>query len=104
MAASLTVGDLFKAKTVTEEQVRTAVETYLAMPDTSAHPIAAGYTVDLAAAVAQHGWASRLMTRPQTNPVLMRAAVQTAILLASVKKARNRARKDAAASSIERPR
>lgn len=90
MAASLTVGDLFKAKAVTDEQVNRAVETYLTKPDTAAHPIADGYTVDLAAAVAGHGWARRLMAVPRTNPVLKRAAVQTAILMARVKKARRR--------------
>ncbi|PXW63070.1 hypothetical protein [Methylobacterium sp. B4] len=94
MAASLTVGDLFKAKAVTDEQVNTAVETYLTRPETSAHPIAEGYTVDLAAAVEGHGWASQIAANPAINPVLRRAAVQTAILLARARKARTVRRKD----------
>ncbi|MBB5762629.1 hypothetical protein ABEV34_09410 [Methylorubrum rhodesianum] len=94
MAATLTVGELFKAKAVTDEQVSAAVETYLTKPKTSAHPIADGYTVDLGAAVARHGWARRLMASPKTNPLLKRAAVQTAILLARVKKVPTRVKRD----------
>ena len=102
MAASLTVGDLFKAKAVTDEQVNAAVERYLAEPKTSAHPIADGYTVDLAAAVAGHGWASQVTANPATHPLLMRAAVQTAILLARARKARTVARKDRTVPPAER--
>lgn len=94
MAASPTIADLFKAKAVTDEQVDRAVETYLAEPRTSAHPIAEGYTVDLAAAVRGHGWARRVAADPMTNPVLKRAAVQTAILLARAKKVRASARRN----------
>lgn len=94
MAAFLTVGDLFKAKAVTDEQVSAAVETYLMKPDTSAHTIADGYTVDLAAAVESHGWASQITARPKTNLILKRAAVQTAILLARVRRARTRVKRD----------
>ena len=93
MAASLTVGDLFKAKAVTDAQVNAAVERYLVAPETSAHPIAEGYTVDLAAAVAGHGWASRVAANPRTHPLLKRAAVQTAILLARARKARTVSKK-----------
>ena len=93
MASPPTVGDLFKAKAVTDEQVNAAVERYLAEPGTSAHPIADGYVVDLAAAVSGHGWASRITANPATNPVLKRAAVQTAILLARARRARPAVRK-----------
>ncbi|MBB2961550.1 hypothetical protein [Methylobacterium sp. R2-1] len=102
MAASLTVGDLFKAKAVTDEQVNAAVEQYLAEPRTSAHPIAEGYTVDLAAAVAGHGWASQLTANPDSHPVLKRAAVQTAILLARARKARRLVKKGRANQPAER--
>lgn len=93
MAAPPTIADLFKAKAVTDEQVDRAVETYLAEPRTSAHPIAEGYTVDLAAAVSGHGWASRVAADPAAHPVLKRAAVQTAILLARARKVRTGARR-----------
>lgn len=91
MTVCPTIADLFKAKAVTDEQVDQAVETYLSAPGTSAHPIAEGYTVDLAAAVRGHGWARKVTANPEANPILKRAAVQTAILLARAKKARTRA-------------
>ncbi|MBB2964677.1 hypothetical protein FHU13_005095 [Methylobacterium sp. R2-1] len=49
-----TVGELFKAKAVTDEQVNAAVEAFQADPASDAHPIADGYVLDLAAAVAGH--------------------------------------------------
>ncbi len=101
MAPCPTIADLFKAKAVTDEGVDRAVETYLAAPGTSAHPIADGYTVDLAAAVSQHGWARRITANPKANPILKRAAVQTAILLARATKARSRKARDRAASRTE---
>ncbi len=82
-----TVGELFKAKAVTDEQVNAAVDAYQADPATSAHPIADGYSLDLAAAVAGHGWASQVVGNPESSPGLKRAAVRTAILLARAQKA-----------------
>ncbi|GAA0278117.1 hypothetical protein LNAOJCKE_4530 [Methylorubrum aminovorans] len=77
-----TVGELFKAKAVTDDEVNAAVEAYLAKPETDAHPIADGYSLDLAAAVAEHGWASQVVANPESSPGLKRSAVRTAILLA----------------------
>ena len=82
-----TVGELFKAKAVTDEQVNAAVKAYLADPGTNAHPIADGYSLDLAAAVAGHGWASQVVASPESSPGLKRAAVRTAVLLARAQKA-----------------
>lgn len=45
--SSPTVGELFKAEVVTDEQVIAPAEAYLAVPGTTAHPIADGYTFDL---------------------------------------------------------
>ncbi|CAO4156498.1 hypothetical protein [Methylorubrum aminovorans] len=80
--ANPTVGELFKAKAVTDEQVNAAVDAYLARPETDAHPIADGYLLDLGAAVAGHGWASQVVANPESSPGLKRGAVRTAILLA----------------------
>ncbi|MDV2984140.1 UNVERIFIED_CONTAM: hypothetical protein Q9R58_07485 [Methylobacteriaceae bacterium AG10] len=85
--ANPTVGELFKAKAVTDEQVNAAVEAYRADPGTTAHPIADGYSLDLAAAVAGHAWASQVVANPEAGPGLKRAAVRTAILLARAEKA-----------------
>ncbi|QIJ76170.1 hypothetical protein GU700_17170 [Methylobacterium sp. NI91] len=82
-----TVGELFKAKAVTDEQVNAAVEAYLVKPETDAHLIADGYVLDLGAAVAGHGWASQVVANPESSPGLRRSAVRTAILLARAQKA-----------------
>ena len=82
-----TVGELFKAKAVTDDQVNAAVDAYHADPGTTAHPIADGYNLDLAAAVTGHGWASQVAANPESSPGLRRGAVRTAILLARAQKA-----------------
>lgn len=83
-----TVGELFKAKAVTDDEVNALVEAYQADPGTSALPIADGYSLDLAAAVAGHGWASQVLANPESSPGLKRAATRTAILLARAAPAR----------------
>ncbi|MCJ2028116.1 hypothetical protein MKK50_01665 [Methylobacterium sp. J-043] len=85
--ANSTVGELFKTKFVTDDQVTAAVDAYLADPGTTAHPIADGYSLDLAAAVAGHGWASQVVANPESSPSLKRGAIRTAILLARAQKA-----------------
>ena len=82
-----TVGELFKAKAVTDDEVNAAVEAYQEDPGATTHPIADGYSLDLAAAVAGHGWASQVVANPESSPGLKRAAVRTAILLARARKA-----------------
>ena len=64
-----------------------AVATYLADPKTLAHPIADGYSLDLGAAVAGHGWASQVVDNPESSPGLKRGAVRIVILLARAHKA-----------------
>ncbi|EHP90081.1 hypothetical protein [Methylorubrum extorquens] len=82
-----TAGELFKAKTVTDNQVNAAVDAYLADPCTTTHLIADGYSLDLGAAVAGHSWASQVVANPESSPGLKRAAIRTAILLARAQKA-----------------
>lgn len=84
---SSTVGDLFKAKAVTDEQVNAAVEAYFAKPETDAHAIADGYMLDLGSAVAGHGWARQVVANRESSASLKRGAVRTAILLARARKA-----------------
>ncbi|KQQ12427.1 hypothetical protein ASF56_04470 [Methylobacterium sp. Leaf122] len=81
------VGELFKAKAVTDDEVNAAVEVFMRDADAGAHPIADGYSLDLAAAVAGHGWASQVVANPESSPGLKRAATRTAILLARAQKA-----------------
>ncbi|UYW34503.1 hypothetical protein [Methylorubrum extorquens] len=88
MADSLpTVGELFKAQAITDEQVNAAVEAYLKDPETRAYPIADGYVLDLAAAVAGHGWASSVVGSPEFSLGFKRGAVWTAVVLARAQKA-----------------
>ena len=83
---SPTVGELFKAKAVTDEQVNAAVEAYLANPEADAYPIAEGYSLDLSAAVLAHKWANEVMGLLDATQTLNRGAVRTAILLARAQK------------------
>ena len=85
--SSPTVGELFKAKAVTDEQVNAAVEVYLSDLEVSIFPIADGYVVDVDAAVVKHLWASHVLANDEASPSLKRAAVRTAILLARAQKA-----------------
>jgi hypothetical protein len=82
-----TVGELFKAKAVTDEQVNAAVEAYLARPHTAAYPITDGYALNLLDAVSGHRFASEVVANPESSPTLKRGAVHTAILLARAQKA-----------------
>ncbi|KQQ20248.1 hypothetical protein [Methylorubrum extorquens] len=84
---NFTVGELFKAKAVIDEQVNAAVKVYLADPSATAHSIAGGYSLDLAAAVSEHGWASSVVANSESSPTLKRGAVRTAILLTRAQKA-----------------
>ena len=85
--SSPTVGELFKAKAVTDEQVNAAVETYLSDLEAGIFPIADGYVVDVDAAVVKHLWASHVLANHEASLGLKRAAVRTAILLAPAQKA-----------------
>jgi hypothetical protein len=84
--SSPTVGELFKAKAVTDDEVNAAVEAYLTDLEAGIFPIAAGYVVDVDAAVVKHLWASHVIANEESSPGLRRAAVRTAVLLARVQK------------------
>lgn len=82
-----TISELCKAHDITDEQVNAAVEFYLKNPEAGVHPIADGYSVDLAAAVAGHFWANSVVSHPEASMGQKHAAAQTAILLARAQKA-----------------
>ncbi|MCP1539024.1 hypothetical protein [Methylorubrum extorquens] len=85
--SSFTVGELFKAKAVTDEQVNAAVEAYLADPETSAYRLTGGYSINLLDAVSRHSFSQQVLSNPNASQPLKRDAVRTAILLARVQKA-----------------
>lgn len=81
-----TIGELFKAKAVTAEDVGAAVDAFMADPTTTLFMLGEGYGVDLAAAVAAQAWATREMANPDATDHIRRHAVRTAILLARPEK------------------
>ncbi|CAO4162632.1 hypothetical protein [Methylorubrum populi] len=80
-----TVGELFKAKAVTDDQVNAAVDAYLADTTTASYPIADHHSLDLAAAVLAHEWASQVTALVGSSVGLKRSAVRTAFLAARTK-------------------
>ena len=80
--SSSAVGELFKAKAVTDEQVSEAAGRYLGDPKAGAHPITNGCVFDLAAAVTGHAWACQVVASPEPSMTLKRGAIRTAFLLA----------------------
>jgi len=81
-----TTGDLFKAKTLTEEDLAAAVDAFMADPTTTAFLFGDGYWIDLAEAVRSHEWASVTVGTKDATEHLKRTAVRTAILLARPEK------------------
>ncbi|KQQ18590.1 conserved protein of unknown function [Methylorubrum extorquens] len=74
--AAPTVGELFKAKSATDEQVYAAIEAYLKDPGTYEHLIAEGYGIDIAAAVLGQAWASQIVGLIESSQNLKRGAVR----------------------------
>ena len=74
-AESPTVGELFKAKAVADEQVSAAVDEYLADSGTKADPNSDGYGLSLSAPIAEHGWARSVVASPKSSPSLTRGAI-----------------------------
>ncbi len=84
--SSPTVADLFKAKTITDDDVSRLVRAVLDGARDRA-PLADGYTVDLGAAVEANDFATRVLANPDSQPGARQNAARTAILLARAEKA-----------------
>ncbi|QDI83157.1 hypothetical protein E8E01_23460 [Methylorubrum populi] len=82
-----TVGELFKAKAVTDEQVNAAVEAYCDNPTTASFAITDCYAINLLDAVTVHDFTRRVLSDPSSSRALKRDAIRTAILLARAQKA-----------------
>lgn len=78
----VTTGELYKAKTLTEGDIKAAVDAFMADPTATAFLFGNGYQIDLSEAVSSHEWASVTVANKDTTEHLRRAAVRTAILLA----------------------
>jgi hypothetical protein len=85
-APNPTIGELYKAKAVADDDIRAAVDAFLADPTTTLFMLGEGYGVDLAAAVAAQAWATKEMADPKATEHIRRHAVRTAILLARPEK------------------
>jgi hypothetical protein len=82
MATNPTVSELFKSKVVTDDEVDAAVEAVLADLATAAYPLAAGYALDLNAAIQASTFATLVLRDDHATQRQKQHAVRTAILLA----------------------
>ena len=81
-----TIGDLYKAKLITDDELRAAVEAYFADPTEDAYPIAEGYDLDLAAAVQGHEPARKTLEHPDRTDKFKQTMVRTALIAARPEK------------------
>ncbi|KAB1068747.1 hypothetical protein [Methylobacterium planeticum] len=86
MAESPTIGELYKAKAITADDVVAAVEAYMADPTTTLFVMGEGYGLNLSEAVRSHPWSRTTVASAEASDHLKRAAVRTAILLARPEK------------------
>ncbi|GEP07405.1 hypothetical protein [Methylobacterium oxalidis] len=86
MSEALTIGELFKAKAITDDDVRAAVDAYMVDPSATLFVMGDGHGLNLAEAVQSHEWAKAAVEHPTAIDRLKRAAVRTAILLARPEK------------------
>jgi hypothetical protein len=84
--SSPTTGELLETEIVTEDDLWRAAEAYLIDPETTLVLIGADYRLNLQAAIDASVLAKDLLSRPDADDHLKRAAVRTAILLARPEK------------------
>ncbi|WP_018261401.1 hypothetical protein [Methylobacterium sp. WSM2598] len=77
-----TIGDLYKLKHVTDDQLDAAVRDCLDDPSPGMRFIAGGVALNLAAVVLANPYAREVLARAGTPEAQKRMAVRTAILLA----------------------
>ncbi|GJE13227.1 hypothetical protein [Methylobacterium longum] len=79
---SMSVSDLLQAKAITRANLDAAIEAFLANPKIGPFELAAGYIVDLTAAVKADRHATAILTEPTAKGGSRRAAVKSALLRA----------------------
>ncbi|MGW5960938.1 hypothetical protein [Methylorubrum thiocyanatum] len=82
-----TVGELFKAKAVTDDDVTALIDAVLDGRMAERFELAEGYVLDVAAAVKGNAFATAILRDKSSTSGARRTAVRTAILLARVQKA-----------------
>ncbi|MCP1558859.1 UNVERIFIED_ORG: hypothetical protein M2438_002949 [Methylobacterium sp. SuP10 SLI 274] len=85
--SSPTVGELFKAKVVTHDDLNALVDAVLAGRMNEREELAEGYTLDVAAAVKANAFATAVLRDKTSTTGARRTAARTAILLARAQKA-----------------
>ncbi|ACA16084.1 hypothetical protein M446_1583 [Methylobacterium sp. 4-46] len=78
-----TIGDLHKRKRVTDEQLDAAVADYLNDPAPGPRQLAEGIAIDVCAIMQANPQAREVLAMHGSSDAQMRAAVRTAILLAT---------------------
>jgi hypothetical protein len=76
------LSDLWKASEVTDQEIDAAVDAYLANQKAGPFRFAAGYEIDVAAAVHAHSPSKAAIADPDRTAKFKRIMVRTAILLA----------------------
>ena len=82
MATAPTIRDLRRAGEITDQDIDTAVDAYLARAQVEPFRFASGYEIDLAAAVHAHQPAKAAVWDPDRSAKFKRNMLRTAILLA----------------------
>ncbi|CAO4173264.1 hypothetical protein [Methylorubrum aminovorans] len=82
-----TVGELFKAKAVTDDDVTALIDAVLDGRMEERFELAEGYVLDVAAAVKANAFATAVLRDKTSTSGVRRTAVRTAILLARAQKA-----------------
>ncbi|ACA16502.1 conserved hypothetical protein [Methylobacterium sp. 4-46] len=77
-----TLGELFRVRAVTDGELSAAVTSFFADPRPGPREIARGIRLDIAAAVAAHEWACRVVADEAIVATARRNAVRAAILRA----------------------
>lgn len=83
---SATAGDLYKAKLITDDDLRSAVDAFMGDPAVASHVFPGGYHLDVAKALSANEWTRAQFRSPGASLVMRRVAVRTAILLARPEK------------------
>ena len=82
MAENPTTGDLYKVKTILEDDVEAAVDAFMGDPSLTTFVMGNGYAIDVHDAVSASPFALGMLANPEAKPTSKRAAVRTVILLA----------------------
>ena len=82
MDTNPTVGELFKASAITDDDMLAAVDAYMADAGTGAFPLGGSYSLDLNAAVRAHPCALKMLGEAETDHGRRRSLVLIAILSA----------------------